>query len=56
MKNKNCDKFLDNVDLFGADVTKFNFEGRETVNSPVGVICSIFTLSLTLMYTINQAL
>jgi hypothetical protein len=56
MKNKNYDKFLDGIDLFGANVTKFNFEGRESVYSPIGVVCSLFTIVMTMVYTGNQAM
>ena len=44
---------MDKLDFYGAHISRFNFEGRNRIHSPIGIFCSVFTLIILAFYTMN---
>lgn len=42
----------DMLDIYGAQVNQFNFEGRTKVFSPTGLCCSMLTMVILIAYTV----
>ena len=45
---------LKNVDIFAADLPKFNMRGEETIKTNIGGCCSIIVIYISLMYAAHK--
>ena len=53
-KNKTLDNFLDSFDLYSRNVPQLSIEGRKSVYSTCGIICSLVTWIMFAIFLINK--
>ena len=53
-KDRLITNIKDKLDIYATDVKSFNFEGRYSVSSKLGYICTIFTIIIILAYAATK--
>ena len=47
-------KILKSMDMFAADLPKFNIRGEESIKTNIGGCCSIIVIYISLMFAIHK--